>query len=75
MSRIKLIIISVLVVIAAVVTVQNTQQVDMHILFFAVSMPRAVLLLLMGLIGFAIGVFTVFHYIGKRKDTETKNDN
>jgi len=75
MSRIKLIIISVLVVIAAVVTVQNTQQVDTHILFFTVSMPRAVLLLLMGLIGFAIGVFTVFHYIGKRKDTETKNDN
>jgi len=74
-SRIKLIIISVLVVIAAVVTVQNTQQVDTHILFFTVSMPRAVLLLLMGLIGFAIGVFTVFHYIGKRKDTETKNDN
>jgi len=74
-SRIKLIIISVLVVIAAVVTVQNTQQVDTHILFFTISMPRAVLLLLMGLIGFAIGVFTVFHYIGKRKDTETKNDN
>lgn len=44
MRRIKLIIISVLVVIAAVLTVQNTQQVDTHILFFTISMPRAVLL-------------------------------
>ena len=67
MNKTKLIVIGVIDLIATVVTIQNTQPVDTHILFFTLSMPRAVLLLLMVLIGFAIGVFTVFHYIGKRK--------
>jgi len=74
MNMTKLIIIGLLILIAVVVTIQNTQPVDTHILFFTISMPRAVLLLLMVLIGFAIGVFTVFHYIGKRKQPEGKND-
>ena len=66
MNHIKLILISVLIIIAAVLTIQNTHPVDTRILFFTITMPRAVLLLLMTLIGFVIGVFTVFHYIGKR---------
>ena len=74
MKKTKIIVMGVLVLIACVLTIQNTQPVNTHILFFTVSMPRAVLLLLMTLIGFAIGVFTVFHYIGKRKQPEREDD-
>ena len=73
MNRMKLIIIGLLIIIATVVTIQNTQPVNTHILLFTITMPRAVLLLLMALIGFAIGVFTVFHYIGKRSQQKQKN--
>lgn len=75
MNKAKLTVIGVLIIIATVVTIQNTQPVDTHILFFSISMPRTVLLLLMVLIGFTIDIFTVFHYIGKRKQPEGKNDN
>lgn len=74
MNKTKLIIIGVLIIIAVVVTIQNTQPVKTNILFFTFTMPRAVILLLMSLIGFTIGVFTVFHYIGKRKQPEGGND-
>ena len=74
MNKTKLIVIGVLVIIAFVLTIQNTQPVNTHILFFTITMPRAVLLLLMTLIGFAIGVFTVFHYIGRRKKAEREDD-
>lgn len=75
MKQTKLIIISVLVIITLVLIIQNTQPVDTHILFFKITMPRAVLLFLMTLIGFVIGIFTVFHYIGKRKQLEMTDKN
>ena len=74
MNKMKIIIMGILIIIAAVVAIQNTQPVDTHILIFTITMPRAVLLLLMALIGFVIGIFTVFHYIGKRNRLEQKND-
>ena len=75
MKQTKLILIVILIIIAAVLVIQNTKPVNTHILFFTITMPRAVLLLLMTLIGFVIGVFTVFHYIGKRNQREIKNGN
>ena len=73
MNQTKLILIGVLIIITLVLIIQNTQPVDTHILFFTITMPGAVLLFLMTLIGFAIGIFTVFHYIGKRKKLEMTN--
>ena len=73
MNKTKLILIGVLIIIVAIIILQNTQSVDTKILFFTLTMPRAVLLLLMSLIGFVIGIFTVFHYISKRKQREIKN--
>lgn len=66
MKKTKLIIISVLTVFTVILILQNTQPVDTNILFFTITIARAALLLLMTLIGFAIGVFTVFNYTGKR---------
>ena len=74
MNKTKLIIIGVLIIIAAVVTIQNTQPVNTHILFFTFTMPRAFIMLLMALIGFAVGVFTVFHYMGRRNQQKQKSE-
>lgn len=52
----KLIIAIVLALLALVVILQNTQTVDTRILFFTVSMPRALLLLCTALLGFGIGL-------------------
>ena len=73
MNQTKLILITLLVIVALVLVIQNTQPVNTNILFFTITMPRAVLLLLMTLIGFVIGVFTVFHYVAKRSQKEIKN--
>ena len=52
----KLIIIAVLAILAAIVVFQNRQVVSTQILFVKIDMPRFVLLLITGLVGFAIGI-------------------
>lgn len=73
MNKTKLILIGVLIIIVAALTLQNTQPVNTRILFFTLTMPRAILLLLMMLIGFVIGIITVFHYIGRRHQREIED--
>jgi len=55
MTKIKLYASLVLLLLAAVVFLQNTETVDTRILFFTVSMPRAALLIISLLTGFAAG--------------------
>ncbi len=56
MSRIKLISLLVLAVMAILLVLQNTQVVATRLLFVTVTMPLAALLALTLLIGFAAGV-------------------
>ena len=56
MSRIKLISLLVLAVMAILLVLQNTQVVATRLLFVTVTMPVAALLALTLLIGFAAGV-------------------
>ena len=56
MSKLKLLAIVVLAVLAVIVVLQNTQAVETRLLFATVTMPRAVLLLVTAVIGFALGV-------------------
>lgn len=56
MSKAKLISVAVLAVLAVVIVLQNTDAVSTRLLFFTVTMPRAFLLLITGLLGFAAGV-------------------
>ena len=58
MARIKLVAILVLAVLAVIVVLQNTQAVETRLLFATVTMPRAVLLLVAAVIGFALGVLS-----------------
>ena len=62
MERKRIILITILAVLAAIVVLQNTAQVETRLLFFTITAPRAVLLLGTLLIGFAIGVLVTRRY-------------
>lgn len=57
----------VLAVLAIIVVMQNTEDVSTRILFFSVTMPRAVLLFVTLLVGFILGMV-----VATRLDRETK---
>jgi uncharacterized integral membrane protein len=65
MNRLKLIIILILAAFIIVVSLQNTADVSVRILFFTVTMPRFVLLLSTAFFGFIIGVLFSLHFLGK----------
>jgi uncharacterized integral membrane protein len=60
MAKVKLFVAAVLCTLAVIIAFQNTESVDTHLLFFTVTMPRALLLLVTLLIGMAIGFFFAF---------------
>ncbi len=53
----KLILAAILLVLFAVAVLQNTQPVSLKFLFWAVSMPRAILILISALVGLIFGIF------------------
>jgi len=56
MSRLKLILAALAVVLVVIVVWQNRAAVETRILFITISMPRALLLLVTLMIGFAAGL-------------------
>lgn len=56
MSRAKLITIAVLVTLLVIVIFQNSQDVETRLLWMQITMPRALLLMVMLLVGFGLGV-------------------
>lgn len=60
MPQIKRVALLVLAGLVVIVVLQNTETVQTRILFLTVSMPRAVLLVITTLVGFAIGVLVTF---------------
>ena len=63
--KVKTILILVLVVLALVIIVQNTEVVPIQILFWQLLMSRIILILLLLVIGFAIG-FILARFTGKK---------
>ena len=55
MERAKLIGLVVLALLGMVIVLQNTEPVETRILFWSITMPRAVLLFGTTMIGFALG--------------------
>jgi uncharacterized integral membrane protein len=58
MKNIKIILVTVVVSLAVVVALQNTQQVETKFLFTSITMPRVLLLLSALALGFVIGFIT-----------------
>lgn len=67
LKRIKLVGAGVLAVAVAIVALQNRADIDTKILFVTVTMPRAILIFLMALVGFCGGVLTTLIVQAKRK--------
>ncbi|MEJ2031610.1 MAG: LapA family protein [Deltaproteobacteria bacterium] len=65
--RLKLIGISLFALILIIIGLQNTAPVSTRILFFTVVMPRVILLLIMALLGFAIGVLYSLQFVHKNE--------
>jgi uncharacterized integral membrane protein len=55
-SRIKLIVVAVLVILAVVIVLQNTERVTTKVLFATIILPRAALLFVTLAMGFVAGI-------------------
>ena len=71
MNRLKLVGIAVLALSIGIVVLQNTESVETKILFFSITMPRALLLFLTALIGFIIGLLSSLRLGGKKSGIPT----
>lgn len=70
--KVKTIIILVLAVLALILIVQNTEVVPIQILFWQLLMSRIILILLLLVIGFAIG-FILAKFTGRRTPASREN--
>ena len=66
MNRFKMISITILAILGVIIILQNMETVETQLLFFTIPMPRAVLLMVTTLIGFALGILVSFFF--QRKD-------
>jgi uncharacterized integral membrane protein len=71
--RTKLIIISVLFLLFAILAVQNTTTTELKIFFWNLSVPLIVLIVVIFIIGLVIGIFTCSVY-ERRKKRELENE-
>ena len=58
MRKAKLIGAIILILLIVIVVLQNTQSVETKILFFTITMPRALLLIATAAIGFVLGLLS-----------------
>lgn len=68
MTRVKLVFSSILAIMVLIIVLQNTEPVETKILFFSITMPRAVFLVGTTLTGFALGVLTSFFLTRGRRE-------
>jgi len=66
MAKAKLILVLFLVAVTLIVVFQNTESVETKFLFLTVTMPRAALLAITGLIGVAVGIVIALGLAKKR---------
>ena len=64
-TKVKLVGALVLALMVAVLILQNTDEVETRLLFATVTMPRAVLLFLTALLGFAAGILVSVYWSRK----------
>jgi uncharacterized integral membrane protein len=72
LQRFKLILMAAALILLVVVILQNTEAVSTEILFFSVSLPRALLLAVMAVIGFALGLLAAARSRSRSRSDQTK---
>ena len=70
MERFKIISIGILALLGVIIILQNTEPVETKLLFLSITMPRAILLMVTTLIGFALGVLVSFYFQRQGKMTD-----
>jgi len=65
MKTAKIIAIVAILLLVLIVFLQNTQAVETKFLFLTVTMPRAILLFLTFVLGFAGGLISASHFLRK----------
>ena len=70
MERFKMISTAILALLGIIIILQNTEPVETKLLFFSITMPRAILLMGTTFIGFALGVLVSLFF--KRKGQPQK---
>jgi len=70
MNRFKMISITILAILGVIIILQNMETVETQLLFFTIPMPRAVLLMVTTLIGFALGILVSFFFQRKEQTKE-----
>ena len=69
-NKIKLVALIVVVVLAVIIFLQNTQTVETRILLLRFQMSRALLLILTFLLGLLTGVLVTTNFLRKKKDAK-----
>jgi uncharacterized integral membrane protein len=72
MKKAKIILIIVILLLALIVSLQNTEAVETKFLFMAVTMPRVLLLLLTFTLGFVGGIITASIILKKSSKSQEK---
>jgi uncharacterized integral membrane protein len=67
MKKAKLITAGILALLIVIVILQNTEAVETRLLFVTVTMPRALLLMITLVVGFAIGIIAPGMYAKMRE--------
>ena len=70
MRNLKLITIGILSLLALVIILQNTDEVQTRLLFMSITMPLAFLLFLTALLGFLIGILVSIRTMRKKDPSQ-----
>ena len=70
-NKIKLIALIVVVVLAVIIFLQNTETIETRILLLTFQMSRALLLMLTFLLGLLTGVLVTTNFLRRKKDAKT----
>jgi len=73
MDKAKLIIAAIVAAILIILILQNSEDVEIRILFATIIMPRAVLIVITALFGFVIGVLMAMVYSRTDKSKSSGN--
>jgi len=66
-------IVALIAILVVIIVFQNTETVRTRLLFASIEMPRALLLIITLIVGFAVGVVTTLAMLGRRRAGEKES--
>jgi len=69
----KRIFLAIIAILLIIILVQNTRVINIHILFWTISMSQIILLFIVSLIAFLIGYFSHLLFSKKKRQNNSNN--